>query len=246
MLCLMLGTAVVGAGDSGTLPVPPEPVGGVLDDARVFETAQERLGVLQNRIESTSQLTGIPVRVAVFDTLIGRTLAEEAARLREAWLGGGAGVLLVIESDSGRWQVVWADGGPVPAEGMPAVPGVGPGVVPGPEQLRIEERMRSLGVPGQRSVEDTERLVMTLVEGVETAVAEEARPGGWTKEVVVMVIGLLAAILLAAMLGWAWVRRHASRARERMVFPEVSIGRRLGAPYGGGKVTARRFRVSSS
>jgi hypothetical protein len=239
-------TAALGAQEGMTLEIPPAPERGIHDHARVFSASVERLVELENRIESTAELSGVKVYVALFDTLIGRSLPEELANLQEAWLGDEVGVLLVLECDSGRWLLAWSDGGAVSSEGMPAVPVVRRGAVPGPEQLRIEQNLRELGPPKQRSVDDISRLVTTLIDGVETAVAEEARPGGWTKEVVVMVVGLLAALLLAAMLGWAWVKRNAKRAKERLIFPEVSISRRLGAPYGGGKITTRRFRGVSS
>ena len=244
ILALLFGH--LAAQEALQLEIPAAPERGILDDARVFDNAPASRVELENRIETAAELSGFQVFVAIYDTLIGRSLPEELARLQDAWLADEVGVLLVIESDSGRWLLAWSDGGLVSSGDLPAVPVVRRGAVPTPERLRIESALRDLGVPRQRSIEDISRIVHTLIDRLETAVAEEARPGGWTKEVVVMAVGLLAAIFLSAMLGWAWVKRNASRAREKLIFPEVSVGRRLGAPYGGGRITTRRFRVSSS
>lgn len=65
--------------------------------------------------------------------------------------------------------------------------------------------------------------------------------GGTRSRMVVLAIGLLAFTGLLALLVVAGLKRAEAKARERFVFPKVAVGVRLGAPYGGGKVSSRSF-----
>jgi pyruvate dehydrogenase E1 component beta subunit len=80
------------------------------------------------------------------------------------------------------------------------------------------------------------RLGTGVAAGV-SAVFEEraARPESSTKSrMTLLAIGLIAAAGLVALLVVAGLKRAEAKALERFVFPKVSVGTRLGAPYGGG------------
>ena len=68
-----------------------------------------------------------------------------------------------------------------------------------------------------------------------------APAGGSRSRMVVLAIGLLALTGLLALLVVAGLKRAEARAGERYLFPKVAVGMRLGAPYGGGKVSSRSF-----
>ena len=59
---------------------------------------------------------------------------------------------------------------------------------------------------------------------------------------IILAVGLLAGTGLVALLVVAGLKRAESKALERFVFPKIGVGMRLGAPYGGGKVSSRSFR----
>ena len=72
---------------------------------------------------------------------------------------------------------------------------------------------------------------------------EQAAPKDHTRaRMIVLAIGLLAGTGLLALLVVAGLKRAESKAQERYVFPQVNVGMRLGAPYGGGKISSRSFR----
>ncbi len=230
------------------LPVPPPPASGILDDARLFQTAPERLAALEQRVTGLAQRTGLPVFVVFYDSLIGRTLSEEVVRLQDAWLGDEAGVLLAVETGSGRYWLLWADGDPVaPPESPMEVPVLRKGVLPPHDQLMIDQQIQDLGRMRTGSVDHAEKMVGVLVDGIERSLAAGESDRGtarWT----VLGLGVLG-LLLALVVGWVftcWTKRGEARASERYLFPELRIERRLGAPYGAGKVRETSFASPSS
>lgn len=241
LIAFLMMLLPLGAQQWDELPVPAEPVRGILDEARLFVTDPERLVLLENDVLAVSERHGVPVRVVIFDTLIGQTLDEQAAQLSSAWFGDEPGVLLVTENDSGRWKIVWADGGPVSTEGAPAVPVLPPGVVAPQERLLIEQRLRGVERTRAGSTGNAEVLVRALVGEIDRALTKGKNEGTGRTQVVVLGTGLLAGLSLLGLLGWQLMRRIDRRQAERLVFPDVEVAMRLGAPCGGGKIKERAF-----
>ena len=91
--------------------------------------------------------------------------------------------------------------------------------------------------------EFAERLGTGIAGGVSAVLDEQAaRPEGATKgRTVLLAIGLIAAAGLVALFVVAGLKRAEAKSLERYVFPKISVGTRLGAPYGGGKISSRSF-----
>ena len=69
-----------------------------------------------------------------------------------------------------------------------------------------------------------------------------AAPEGKTKgRLILLAVGFGAAIGLISLLVVAGLKRAEAKALERFVFPKATVGIRLGAPFGGGKVSSRSF-----
>lgn len=90
-----------------------------------------------------------------------------------------------------------------------------------------------------------ETLIHTFTSGIDQAFKEvdEAEPDRWNVRVLMLGTGLMAGMLLIGLLVGAWIRRSDRKVTERLVFPEVTVGMRLGAPCGGGKISSRSFDV---
>jgi hypothetical protein len=58
------------------------------------------------------------------------------------------------------------------------------------------------------------------------------------------VVGAVSVIALLALIATRIASRNEKRRRRVHHFPDVWVGTRLGAPYGGGRVTARSFRAN--
>ena len=224
-------------------PVPPRPERGVLDQARLFDSAPAGRGAIEERLLELREKSGFSAHVVFVDSLIGRTVFEEALRLREAWLVDEPGLVLVCEVDSGKWEINWSDRS-IRAEGL-ELPASGPSEIGPGQRVSIMNRLNSLPAPEVRSREDAERLVNELISALDEASAQGAKPRRHLGRLILLGLGLGSALLLIAMLIAASVRRADRRAADRLYFPDINVGERLKAPRGGGVISSRTFGASS-
>lgn len=238
LLVLPLGAQVM-----TEVPVAERPVGRVMDEGRVFDLEPERLAAVEKRLAAVAETTGYEVNLAVFDTLIGATLKDQTARLQRKWIGSSGGVVLVYEADSGRFELGWEAPPEVKLEDGERIPLVRDTDLPPHEILDVISRLRAFDPGDGDSLTRIESLIGLLADEVETALSgeDEVEARRQNVRVIVLGIGLLAVIALLALLAAAWIRRSDRRAGQALVFPKVSVGMRLGAPYGGGKCGSRSF-----
>lgn len=243
LLFVVLMTKVARA-DDGDYAVPPAPEDRVFDEARLFARDPERRQAIVESLETLEDKHGFRIYYALFDSLFGRSLDERAHVLREAWLGDRPGMVVVLETDSGAFQIGRAE---------PEVTEVEPGVempIRGDLELSpvelsglvrdLEGRLRESTGSGDFAA----RLGTGLAEGVAAILDERAAApeGGTRPKMIALAVGLIAATGLIALLVVAGLKRAESKAMERYVFPKIGVGIRLGAPFGGGKVISRSFR----
>jgi len=229
--------------------VPPPPEGRILDQARLFEREPDRLEALSLKFRDFSERTGYPVYLAIHDSLIGSDTSERARLLADAWLGSASGVVVVFESDSGSYACEWrgpAERGLADADGTP-VPTLGESDLPPQEELFVVRRLAALGELEKSSADAVERLALTLVGTLDHAFRRSTDPYGRerTMRLVGLIVALLAFAGLLALAGLWALRRFERRGDERLVFPRVRVATRLGAPFGGGRISSRSFRVDA-
>jgi hypothetical protein len=223
------------------LSVPPKPEDHLLDQARLFVVDDGRREAMSAALSEFSERTGYDVQVAFFDNLIGVDLPEQTDVLKDAWFHDGPGLILVVVTDSGEWQIGWASTPQVMTESGSKVPVLDKRDVAPQEQIRVVQALGGLPPMAPGSVEGAEELVKTLLANLELSFQEVERPPGQRMRVWVLAIGLMAALLLVAVLTVTWIRRSDARARDQLLFPDVPVGRRLGAPHGGGKISVVDF-----
>lgn len=222
---------------------PPAPENCVLDESRVLVRDAGRKEAIASALEALEAKHGFRMYFVLYDSLYGRDLAGRARVLREAWLGERPGMVLVLETDSRTFRI-----------DRPAAPQkeVAPGT-----QLEMPESTDLSQMDLSRVVRELEGSLMTAGDGAEfaerlgtgiaggvSAVLDEqaARPEGATKgRTVLLAIGLIAAAGLVALFVVAGLKPAEAKSLERYVFPKISVGTRLGAPYGGGKISSRSF-----
>lgn len=230
-------------GDAFELPLPSRPERCVLDDARLFATEPERLETLEARLVEFRLCTGFEVQVALYGTLIGRTVFEESRRLRDAWIGKGPGLVLVVECDGGSWEIAWTESEVI--AGGQALPMAGPSDVAGQDRIEIINQLRERPAPRLGEVEDIEGMVGELLVLLEQDVLPADEPSISHTRLILLGLGLLAGMLLIALAVGAVVARADRRANDRLYFPRVDVPERLGASRGGGTVSSRSFGSSS-
>lgn len=243
-LLLLLPATPAFAQDAEEIEIPPAPPNLVLDEARLFARHSERLEAIAGSLAELEKKHNYRLYFAIYDTLIGRTLEEQATALQQKWLGTQPGAVLLLESDSFKWT--YGQAAPLEQE-----------VEPGHKVQRdrptdlssIDEQSinRNLDQALLAVAKDRQAFAETLGTGVAREIgtlldqraASSAGPG--RSRMVLLSIGLIAALGLVALLVAAALKRVEAKAKERYVFPKVGVGLRLGAPYGGGKISTREF-----
>jgi len=242
-LLLFLGTALPGRALEEEFAPPPAPEDRILDESRVLVRDTERKEAIIAALDALEAKHGFRMYYVLYDSLFGRDLAGRARVLRQAWLGERPGMVLLLETDSRTFRM-----------DRPAAPQkeVAPGT-----QLEMPESTDLSQMDLSRLVRELEGSLMTAGDGAEfaerlgTGIAvgvssvldeQAARPEGGTKgKTILLAIGLIAAAGLVALFVVAGLKRAEARSLERYVFPKISVATRLGAPYGGGKISSRSF-----
>jgi hypothetical protein len=244
LLLLLLATALPARAQDMPFAAPPPPADGLLDESRVLAREPERKQAITAALAGLEAKHGFRMYFALYDSLYGRSVADRARDLQQAWLGDRPGMVLVLETDSRTFKL----GRPPPRQkeigSGQAVEVLGPADL---SSLDLSEVVRGLEgslMTARDAAEFAERLGTGFAAGISTVFEERAtRPEGSASRsrMIALAIGLLAATGLLALLVVAGLKRAEARSLERYVFPKVSVGTRLGAPYGGGKISSRGF-----
>lgn len=240
---LMLAVPLVGQVLEDGIPRVPE--GRILDEARLFALEPEILEELSVKISSISDRTGYEIYVAIFDSLIGSDVKEQSQWLQDAWVGDAPGAVLVLESDSSLFEIAWSRMPDAMSESGEKVPVLGSSDLAPQAQVIILNSILALRSDEKGSVLSAQTLIGTFADGIDAAFREgdEAQAARWNVRVLMLGTGLLAGMLLIGMLVGASIRRSDRKVADRLMFPRVTVGMRLGAQSGGGKISSRSFGV---
>lgn len=222
---------------------PPAPEDRVLDESRVLVRDAGRREAIAAALAALEAKHGFRMYYVLYDSLFGRDLAERARILRQAWLGEQPGMVLLLETDSRTFKIDRP-----PARQKEVEEGTRLEIPEATDlsSMDLSEVLRDLEgsrMTAKDGAEFAERLGLGVATGISSVFDERAaRPEGSTKgRMVLLAIGVIAVAGLVALLVVAGLKRAEARSLERYVFPEISVGTRLGAPYGGGKVSSRSF-----
>lgn len=219
---------------SPTDEMPPPPFG-VRDENGVFSRDPDALRRISDAVRKLKEERGFQIYIVVEPVLIGVHAQEWAAQLHEKWLPEGNGLVVIYERDSRQVGVSrnmlenWeSDALQVPPYETVAI---------------LSRVMGSMDVTLD-STAFLESMITKLVaefEGFFTRL-EAPAVGGRSLRMGLLIAGLVCLTGLAG-LGLALVMRGGGKDEEKVMrFPAVDVPERLGAPYGGGSVIARRFR----
>ncbi len=242
-LLLLAGFAMPGRAEEEAFTPPPAPADRLHDESRVLARDEERRRAIVDALADLEAKHGFRLYFVLYDSLYGRDLNERARELQEAWLRDQAGMVMLLETDSRDFRF-----------GLPPPPQreIEPGTkleVPEATDLSqfdlsgvirgLEGSLKTAGDGGEFAL----RLGTGVAGGVATVFEEQAaRPDSVDKgRLILLAIGLFAVAGLVALLVVAGLKRAEARSLERYVFPKISVGMRLGAPYGGGKISSRNF-----
>ena len=234
----ILSFALVGFGMSetkqgGEEPLPESPADHVLDEARLIDP--ETRAKLVAEIQRLEREAGVDLFIAAY-TLLPEPIEDRARRLREAWATNHRTVVCVYRR--GAQQLTFSASGDgkvfVPSQTLFAL------------YDRAVEVARQHDEPRDRLVAATRSLSEGLIEDLKV---RDSKRGPFVGEVFRLLIGLMIASLTIGGISYAIVKVLNGRRQARdagFLFPEVVVGRRLGAAFGGGTVAEIDFQKNGS
>ena len=241
----MLATLVVGRGQAvppwiGLEDLPEPPAFGVLDEAGFYSRDPEGLRRISDLLRELEKRRGFKIYL-VIETVLDSNIdpLERAPKLYRAWIPHGDGLVIVYQKDTGMMGIGWDLGlldstdeeeshrRRIPSYEMKKI------------LLKVSEKIDRSTAPEVL----LENYVADLVNEFESYFQsmEQSPPKERTFRLWLMAVGGISVLGLGA-LGLAWlVRRMGIDAPQTFQFPEMEVRERLGAPYGGGMVSSRRF-----
>lgn len=236
LACLIWAAALPACGEDlpESLAHPPE--SGILDAGGLFQRDAPALERIRGKIRQLRQEHGYRMYLVVEPVFISTTAQELAARLQDAWLPNGDGLVIVFEGDS-RSLGFGRDFGEKPESTISEA------LVPTHETAALLQRATT-GTDGDlEPVVYLETLVGNLVQGFDGYFKRKAAPAppGRSLRFALLTIGGLALLALGAIALGALSRMQSVAGSRTLRFPTVDQPERLGAPCGG-KVVSRSFK----
>lgn len=245
-LCVALLWMIAGwlhAQEEDDFTAPPPPADGILDEARMFVRSPERHQAIAKALAALEEKHRFPFYFVLYSSLYGRNLDDRAHALQAAWLGDSPGIVLVLETDSRHLAVGQAASKPDEVPAGESLPVAGPKELAPSDLVAIGRGMEESLRQAATTDEFAERLATGMAAGISKLLDERAAaPEGKTRSrLVLLAVGFGAAAGLISLLVVAGLKRAEAKALERFVFPKATVGTRLGAPFGGGKISSRSF-----
>jgi hypothetical protein len=214
------------------------PASGISDEQGVFRRNPALLARLSERVQELKSRYGFQIYLVLDSVLVTGSVQELATQLQEEWLPAGNGLVLVFEMDSkslgfgqGYAQTLEkaAVGNQVPSYETMAI------------LTSVTEQLNRNAEPEQFLESVISKLVDKYTDYFKRKEAPE--PEGRTLRLAMIFVGGVAGLaLLGLVAAWLLKRADPGSSRKIFVFPDDQEAvERLGAAYGGGQVSSRRF-----
>lgn len=245
-----------GVNRTGDDMLPPAPQGHVLDEADLFREYPERLAEVRKSLLNLEDVHGYPVYLAIYYNVYDGNLKKRAETLHQAWIGDEKrGMVLVYQLDPvvGEVDPVLGVNNPVASyfrgSHLDVDAKTRMGVIPGQD---VAAMLARVFIEAQKKGSDSEAYVGAIAFGLEREMNSyfEVEPVKWSDrgnlKLMGVFLGTIAVLTLLGALVWRSFARADARSSKIYCFPDVRVGRRLGAPYGGGWVSEKTFVPASS
>lgn len=228
---------VLGMGFGGRLVaegLPAKPVTHVLDEAGLFDRHPKRLELISGRLLELQENHDLPVYLVLYGGLLDANLADQARELHRAWIGDRLdGIVVVWDGDMRQLEF-----------GLPMTAHLDLEEQNGPMTRMPDHRLDPVLKEVRSSVEGlddkrelVERLSVVLVARLDWMLRDlQPRRGITAGEVAVATLALGGILGLLGLVAAKFLRQSEIETRRQCYFPDVVVGGRLGASFGGGRV----------
>ncbi|MBP7948518.1 MAG: TPM domain-containing protein [Verrucomicrobiales bacterium] len=212
--------------------IPAAPAGQLLDEAGLFQEAER--GELEAKLRAFRD-EGFAVYAATFTFIYGEDANQRAIRLADKWINGRNGAVLVYNKSAGEnaapLGIACAQEGarPFSTEMLLEVAHRAAAAANAATEPREKVRSGTLAL-----VTELQKLRPLLTESRWMLSATQLKIAG-------MVLGAMGASLLLLLLARRFQKASEQRTGEVLLFPEIEVAQRYGAPFGGGVVVQMEF-----
>ena len=217
-------------------PLPPPPADFVIDQADAFDPAEE--ASLKSDLSKFHSQSPFVIYVAAYTTLPETTAQLWAERLALEWLRDRPGAVLVMNRGTGPDERAMGIAGRVGNEQQ----FTSAALFKAMEQAKLkahEIETAPGGNPAKGLRGATDFLMQSFIVHGDTTENPANTANRWR-----ILTGLAGALVIGSALLFLFHRfqeRLEKRSTEQFLFPDVTVGRRLGATQGGGKVAGISF-----
>ena len=215
--------------------IAPPPATGILDNAGLFRRKPEMEARLAGELRGLQEKHDFQIYVVVESLLVTGDVFRRASELQRAWLPDGHGMVVVFETDTKALGF---------GRGYDESPGFTHETVPSYETIEILTQAGSQLQKSDPPEVFLDTLVTHLVRGYDRYFKRKEAPvpeGRGLRLAMIIVGGISALALIGLLIAWFLHRADHISGRTIFYFPPVDADERLGAPYGGGAVSSRRF-----
>ena len=215
--------------------IAPPPANGIQDNAKLFRRKPEVEARLAGELRSLQEKHRFQIYVVVESLLVTGDVFRRASELQRAWLPKGGGMVVVFETDTKALGF---------GRGYDDSPGFTHETVPSYETIEILTQVGSQLKKTDPPDVYLDTVVTQLVRGYEGYFKRKGAPvpeGRGLRLGMIIAGGISALALIALLIAWFLHRADHISGRTTYYFPPVDADERLGAPYGGGAVSSRRF-----
>ena len=238
-------------GESKIHPIPEAPQSHVLDQANMFTGHPGMLKRVQASLARMEQKNDYPIYLVIYYNIYDASLQEVADALYQSWIGESVRGMVIV------YQLDPVISGTNPATAYHLGSGLNPhqlgsstpGPVPGREVAMMLKRIMDSN--GAKPAEHAP-YISALIHGLEAEMERyhQIEPMRWNDpqnlKLMAFFLGIITTFGLVGLVMCRLLSPLDDKARRVYYFPEVKPGRRLGAPYGGGKISERTFVPASS
>ena len=232
----LCGTAQSGYEASGAEPpaIPPPPTG-IQDNADFFRRQPQLATKLSEELRTLRENHGFQIYLVVESLLVTGDVFRKASELQGTWLPDGNGMVVVFEVDTKALGF---------GRGYDESHGFTHEAVPSYETIEILTQASTQLKRGDPPEVYIDTLITQLTKGYGEYFKRKAAPvpeGRGLRLAMIIFGGVSALALIGLLIAWFLHRTDHISGRTSYYFPPVDMEERLGAPYGGGEVSSRRF-----
>lgn len=223
--------------EQAAAPASTVPSAGVTDKAGLARLNPALVARMREAIHKLEDEHGFSLHLILESVLVSGSVQREASRLQKEWQPAGDGMVIVYEMDTKALGLGHGSTREIEPDKAP------PGQVPAFVLMEIISKAGEIQRKSLTSEEYIGQVVTSLTKNIEAYFLRKAAPPpeGRSVRLSLILIGGAAALALAGLAG-AWLLKRSEGGDTRSYFfPETEIPERLAAPYGGGKVSCRRF-----